>query len=145
MRWCTNIPAVGLAPGTGRGKFWRRRRWQRRPSVAYVPYLLASSDILYGLASGMTIKFFPVFFQDPRYVGLKPSSTNYVMAGQPLAIAVGSLIAQRLARSLGEHHTPFPCPLAALAWGVGLPLCFTSIASLGAYVVVTKCRPVSPT
>jgi hypothetical protein len=27
-----------------------------------VPYILAVSDAIYGLASGMTIKFFPVFW-----------------------------------------------------------------------------------
>lgn len=27
-----------------------------------MPYLLAASDTVYGLASGMTIKFFPVFW-----------------------------------------------------------------------------------
>lgn len=77
--------------------------------MRFVPYIIASSDILYGLASGMTIKFFPVFFQDPRFVGLRPSSTNFVLAGQPLAIAAGSLLAQRVSSKLGKRVPP-PLP-----------------------------------
>jgi hypothetical protein len=91
--------------------------WRLRYS-ALVPYLIACSDILYGLASGMTIKFFPVFFQDPRFVGLRPSSTNFVLAGQPLAIAAGSLLAQRVSAKLGKSPP-------TLVWR--LPVCAACI------------------
>jgi hypothetical protein len=32
--------------------------------MAWIPVVLALTDCIMGLASGMTIKFFPIFFKD---------------------------------------------------------------------------------
>jgi len=65
-----------------------------------VPYLLATSDLLFGLATGMTIKFFPIFFL--KQVGLAPVATNFVMAATPLAVAAVAAGSPQLAHLIGE-------------------------------------------
>jgi len=65
-----------------------------------VPYLLATSDLLFGLATGMTIKFFPIFFL--KQVGLAPVATNFVMAATPLAVAAVAAASPQLAHLIGE-------------------------------------------
>lgn len=69
-------------------------------STHSVPYLLATSDLLFGLATGMTIKFFPIFFL--KQVGLAPVATNFVMAATPLAVAAVAAGSPRLANLIGE-------------------------------------------
>ncbi|DBA90154.1 TPA: hypothetical protein ACH3X1_003461 [Trebouxia sp. C0004] len=65
-----------------------------------VPYLLATSDLVFGLATGMTIKFFPIFFL--KQVGLAPIATNFVMAATPLAVAAVAAGSPQLANVIGE-------------------------------------------
>eukprot|EP00884_Botryococcus_braunii_P015001 jgi/Botrbrau1/23501/Bobra.106_1s0052.1 len=124
------IPLIPSLSGPERRKVRFGAHWRLR-YAAFVPYLIACSDILYGLASGMTIKFFPVFFQDPRFVGLRPSSTNFVLAGQPLAIACGSLLAQRVSARLGRVQTM----IVFKALGV------TLITIMGVFTSVWQCVP----
>ncbi len=69
-------------------------------STHSVPYLLATSDLLFGLATGMTIKFFPIFFL--KQVGLAPVATNFVMAATPLAVAAVAAGSPQLASLIGE-------------------------------------------
>ena len=69
-------------------------------STHSVPYLLATSDLLFGLATGMTIKFFPIFFL--KQVGLDPVATNFVMAATPLAAAAVAAGSPQLANLMGE-------------------------------------------
>ncbi|DBA78565.1 TPA: hypothetical protein ACH3X2_007878 [Trebouxia sp. C0005] len=65
-----------------------------------VPYLLATSDLLFGLATGMTKHFFPIFFL--KQVGLAPVATNFVMAATPLAVAGVAAGSPCLANLIGE-------------------------------------------
>jgi MFS family permease len=85
----------------------------------HVPYILAASDLVTGLASGMTIKFLPVFFI--QEVGLAPTAVNVVMACSPLLIALASAAAARVARSSwgGRVQTTLACKalgVALLLW-----------------------------
>ena len=43
-------------------------------STKHIPWVILASDIIIGLGSGMTIKFFPLFFKNE--VELSPSSVN---------------------------------------------------------------------
>jgi len=61
------------------------------------------------LASGMTIKFFPIFFL--KQVGLAPVATNFVLAGTPLAVAAVSAVAAPFANIVGETTVIPTCPL----------------------------------
>lgn len=69
-------------------------------SARHVPYLLVAADLMSGIASGMTIKFFPLWLE--QIVGLAPMQLNGVGAGQFLSIAVGVACAQRVARRVGR-------------------------------------------
>ena len=78
-----------------------RHPWQSRSlSKRCVPYILATSDILFGLASGMTIKFFPIFFL--KQVALPPVGTNVMFAGTPLCVAAMSFLASPLSQVFGK-------------------------------------------
>jgi len=79
----------------------QRPRQFRSLSKKSVPYFIASSDVLFGLASGMTIKFFPIFFL--KQVALPPIGTNFILAGTPLCVAIMSQLASPIAQLLGEH------------------------------------------
>jgi hypothetical protein len=46
--------------------------------VSAIPGLLALTDCVMGLASGMTIKFFPIFFKDEvRYISVRTALSSY--------------------------------------------------------------------
>eukprot|EP00124_Ichthyophonus_hoferi_P001171 Ihof_evm12s55 gene=Ihof_evmTU12s55 len=68
--------------------------------VWMVPYIVCSSDVLFGLASGMTIKFFPIYFA--QVLGLPPSTVNIVFVFDPLCEVVFSLAAQRVSLNYGR-------------------------------------------
>jgi MFS family permease len=52
------------------------------PSLLYVPSMIAFADIISGLASGMTIKFFPIFFANDLH--LSPIGVSAVIMVLPL-------------------------------------------------------------
>ena len=64
-----------------------------------MPYLLAASDTVYGLASGMTIKFFPVFWI--REVELSPMAVQGMAAAVPILLALSSYAMHPLALCVG--------------------------------------------
>ena len=61
-----------------------------------VPFLISFSDFISAFASGMTIKFFPLFFLE--LCGLKPMSQQLLSAMSPLCISFASAGAQRLSK-----------------------------------------------
>lgn len=65
-----------------------------------VPVLLTLSDIFGALASGMTIKFFPLFFM--QRTGLSPAFVSLISAASPMGIAGASVLAQRGSKRLGR-------------------------------------------
>ena len=85
----------------GKGISERHPRQVRSLSKRSVPYFLATSDVLFGLASGMTIKFFPIFFL--KQVALPPIGTNFILAGTPLCVAIMSSLASPIAQLFGKQ------------------------------------------
>eukprot|EP00994_Dinema_validum_P008063 NODE_706_length_1406_cov_95.630803_g521_i0.p1 GENE.NODE_706_length_1406_cov_95.630803_g521_i0~~NODE_706_length_1406_cov_95.630803_g521_i0.p1 ORF type:complete len:448 (+),score=118.81 NODE_706_length_1406_cov_95.630803_g521_i0:61-1344(+) len=67
---------------------------------AWVPLVLSLSDIVVGFGAGMTIKFFPLFFQIE--VNLSPMTTNAIYVACPICIAALAFLAQRLSQFLGR-------------------------------------------
>lgn len=95
--------------------------------------MVFSADVVSGLASGMTIKFFPIFFMDKvnmpilllfvtafnlmtqRQSGLtstlcmqshlSPMENSLLAASTPVAIATGIFVAQRLSSAVGRVPT----------------------------------------
>lgn len=67
--------------------------------VGAIPPILAVSDCIMGLASGMTVKFFPIFFW--REVGLGPTAVNLIMCCGPLSMSLCSFLGQRFSLVIG--------------------------------------------
>ncbi|KAK9916421.1 hypothetical protein WJX75_002413 [Coccomyxa subellipsoidea] len=85
----------------GREQAVGRERWLGLTPAA-VPYLLAASDTVYGLASGMTIKFFPVFWI--QEVQLSPMAVQAMAAAVPFLLALSSYAMHPLALCVGRVH-----------------------------------------
>ena len=64
-----------------------------------LPAALLFSQASFGLAAGMTVKFFPVYFKTA--VHLNPAATNSVLAATPLFLAPFSFLARYAGRHLG--------------------------------------------
>ncbi|ETV99023.1 hypothetical protein H310_08494 [Aphanomyces invadans] len=69
----------------------------------HVPYLLFASDFIICNGAGLTINFFPVFFQ--RDYAMTPSEVNVLWVAQPLLVVVLSLVCQRCATWCGDIET----------------------------------------
>ena len=65
-----------------------------------IPWLLAISDIITGLASGMTLKFMPIFLL--QACSLDPITVNMYTFVAPLMIAAVMLCLPPLTRILGR-------------------------------------------
>ena len=65
-----------------------------------VPRILFVSGLLYGLASGMTIKFFPLYFRCT--CRMSPAAVQAIFAAQPLSLAIFSRVATCCARRIGR-------------------------------------------
>jgi hypothetical protein len=73
--------------------------------VSYVAAMIALSDIITGLASGMTIKFFPIFFID--VVGMHPVELSVLFMLSPVACSLCLWVNQNYTRKwLGRIWTP---------------------------------------
>ncbi|KAF0718900.1 Aste57867_1400 [Aphanomyces stellatus] len=69
----------------------------------HVPYLLFASDFIICNGAGLTINFFPIFFQHDY--DLTPSQVNLLWVAQPLLVVILSLICQRFATHCGDIET----------------------------------------
>ena len=67
----------------------KRRRW--------IPYVLLTASIIMAIGSGMTVKFFPLFFKDE--VGMSPTQVQIVYVMVPLLMAVISGVGMKIAAS----------------------------------------------
>jgi len=65
-----------------------------------IPRVVLSSDILFGLANGMTIKFFPLFFKNE--CGMSPASVSFVYVCSPVVVAFFALVANSISKSIGR-------------------------------------------
>lgn len=72
----------------------------RRITKESIPYLLFVGDVLTSVGSGMTVKFFPLFFKNN--IGLSPSATQGIYVVLPLLMAGCTVVAQRLSLTVGR-------------------------------------------
>lgn len=77
-----------------------------------VPWTLFSASLLSSLGSGMTVKFFPLFFRET--VGLSPINVQIIYAVVPLAMVIGMAIAQHLHPIIGRVQTMCVCKLVGV-------------------------------
>jgi hypothetical protein len=79
-----------------------KRRWNCVTS-SKIPHVLVFSDLISGLASGMTIKFFPLFFA--RKVWLSPVAVQSIYIALPAFMIATSFVAQRVSKKIGRVIT----------------------------------------
>jgi MFS family permease len=68
-----------------------------------VPHLLFIQDITFALGSGMTVKFFPLFFKNDMH--LSPVGVQTIWLINPLLMTAFNDLAERLARRIGRLPT----------------------------------------
>eukprot|EP00656_Telonema_subtile_P053861 TRINITY_DN787_c0_g1_i9.p1 TRINITY_DN787_c0_g1~~TRINITY_DN787_c0_g1_i9.p1 ORF type:complete len:462 (+),score=69.84 TRINITY_DN787_c0_g1_i9:186-1571(+) len=73
---------------------------QAAPAGSSIPALVASSDLLTSLASGMTINFFPLFFWHQMH--LSPIAVNGIFVAGPVGVAIAALLVQKLSKRIGR-------------------------------------------
>mmetsp|Transcript_9044 Transcript_9044/g.12124 ORF Transcript_9044/g.12124 Transcript_9044/m.12124 type:complete len:541 (+) Transcript_9044:210-1832(+) len=98
-------------------------------SPHFVPLMLSGSDFINALASGMTVKFFPLFFQFKS--NMSPLGVSIVYLIIPLACAFVSFVNERIAKKVGRIPMIFFCRL------FGVTLLCLMILSTNAYIVST--------
>ena len=78
-----------------------------------VPYVIVASDFTMGVASGMTIRFFPLFFQ--HEVGLSPVRVNAIYAVVMVCLAFAGGAARYTSMSIGRVTTMIATKLLGIA------------------------------
>jgi MFS family permease len=61
----------------------------------WIPYLVFISNLIAALGSGMTVKFFPLFFKDE--VGMTPSQVQLIYCLTPLVMVVLGILCTKIA------------------------------------------------
>ncbi len=88
------------------------RRARTRRALYWVPRIVLTSDVIFGIASGTTIKFFPLFFK--QETGLSPAQVNLIFVFSPLLIAIFSSLAARAVEYLGRVWVPILCGVSGI-------------------------------
>lgn len=91
------------------------------PSERVIPVLVASSDVLGGLAAGMSIRYFPIFFLDN--LQLSPVSVQVIFIVSTLCMTAMTRLSQWVGTKLGRIQTTL-----LFKWS-GILLLFTMVAS----------------
>ncbi|KAL7577302.1 hypothetical protein ACA910_002043 [Epithemia clementina (nom. ined.)] len=74
----------------------KNRRWM-------IPYIMFFSSLVFSIGSGMTVKFFPLFFKEE--VGMSPSQVQIIYVLVPILMSVLSGLGTRLSKTLGRVET----------------------------------------
>lgn len=69
-------------------------------NITRIPHILIASDMISGLASGMTIKFFPLYFA--KKIWLQPIGVQSIYIALPLFMIVASKLGQKASRVFGR-------------------------------------------
>jgi MFS family permease len=99
----------------------------------WIPYIVFAQGLIFALGSGMTVKFFPLFFKDE--VGMSPSQVQIIYTSVPFVMVISSAICSKVAQSFGRVQTTllFSC------FGVALLFCmvfFKSYLDLHPFLLV---------
>mmetsp|Transcript_48587 Transcript_48587/g.94973 ORF Transcript_48587/g.94973 Transcript_48587/m.94973 type:complete len:494 (-) Transcript_48587:59-1540(-) len=89
-----------LAPGDASARADLESLSHRRRKI---PYVLFMTEVVFALASGMTIKFFPLYFKNT--VGMSPSQVQMIYVAAPFVLVATSSLAEKISRSLGRVQT----------------------------------------
>jgi MFS family permease len=91
-------------------------------TAASIPYLLFAGDLVTALGSGMTIKFFPLFFKDDMH--LAPAQVYAIWAGNSLSNVLVGLLAQRMSTCFGRVQTMAVCRFIGISLLVGMAVLY---------------------
>jgi MFS family permease len=70
----------------------------------WIPYIVFLQGLIFAIGSGMTVKFFPLFFKDE--VGMTPSQVQVVYCVVPVVMVITSTLGSKLAaRGFGRVQT----------------------------------------
>lgn len=101
---CANgIPATELSVTSGEPPSSRMHTRHHRMKKA-IPYVLFASSLITSLASGASVKYFPLFFKE---VGFGSAAVQGIFLLVPIFISSFSFIAQRMGKRLGRIETTF--------------------------------------
>lgn len=78
----------------------------------HIAPLVAAADTFQFLGSGMTVRFFALFFW--QKLDMHPIAVNAVYAGGPVGIAAMAMLMQRLSRRLGRATTAIMCRVSSV-------------------------------
>jgi MFS family permease len=67
-----------------------------------IPYVLFGSSLLVSLASGASVKYFPLYFKE---LGLGSAAVQGIFLAVPLSISVFSFVAQKVSKVVGRVET----------------------------------------
>jgi len=108
------------------------RRWLNEKHIAP---MIAISDLVSMLGSGMTIKFFALFFwQD---LELHPVAVSLIYVAGPVGISAAGLLAQRLSLRIGRIQTALICRSLGVLLLVTLALVREPLAAVPLYLLRT--------
>ena len=69
----------------------------------WIPYIVFAQGLIFALGSGMTVKFFPLFFKDQ--VGMSPSQVQIIYTLVPFVMIASSTVCSKMAQSFGRAQT----------------------------------------
>lgn len=90
----------------------------------HIIYIMFVANLIFAMGAGMTVKFFPVFFQEVGHVS--PATLNAVFASLGMFTAIGTILAQRLSLRFGRVQVIVP------SFAIGITCTFL-IGSLRSY------------
>lgn len=73
------------------------RRTSLKEHQKWIPYIIFTQDSILAVGSGMTIKFFPLFFKDD--IGMSPSQVQVIYCLVPFAMVICSTLSSKIAAS----------------------------------------------
>ena len=109
-----------------------------RASERLIAPLVAAADTFQFFGSGMTVRFFSLFFW--QKLGMHPIATNAVYAGGPIGTAVMAILMQRVSRRHGRVLTSVLCRTASVLLLIAIPL----IMLFAPPIPQSPCPPSSP-
>jgi len=78
----------------------------------WIPYIMFTSSLVFAIGSGMTVKFFPLFFKDE--VGMTPTEVQVIYVLAPISLVLSSGLATSLSKILGRVQTTLALYIAGI-------------------------------
>lgn len=95
-----------LDDGNGKGSSSSKKTCFGLVGPGSIPYLMFGGTLLFSMGAGMTIRFFPIFFQHECH--MPPGVLNVVYASQGLVMMCANILAQRLSKKIGRLEVIIP-------------------------------------